>query len=475
VKVTYIGHAAILIEAAGVRLLSDPWWQGPCFGNQWWIYPRPHLQALNGHPIDYIYISHAHSDHFHRGTLRRFPIGTKVLVSNELTLGYELRGMGFDVVEVSRDEPVELTGGLMCRIIPTHAGDTLMVVQDRDEVCINANDSLHPAPELIQNKITTRLRKLYPRIDYLFCAYGTASHFPNCYIVPGKDYERTAKHRQHYFNNQWARLVSLLEPRFAFPFAADVVFLDPDLFWTNEIVRNAERPVSVFTSRYPKAATEAIDIAPGFAIADGAIAENRRFQPIRAAEVCAAYEKAVAKAKAPPVRNAEGADTLKEGLERNLAICRSRLLEYPASYRFLVLLRDRSWALEVSKKRAELTAAVIDADSIQRVDYDVILTSHYSYLRRSLTRAYGNEILFVGSGCLIEYRERERIAENLHEELTTLIAHYEHPPRSRFGDQPKWVFRLKSGIKTALVHKEVDLYDLKAWTLFEDHSGRMRP
>jgi hypothetical protein len=73
----------------------------------------------------------------------------------------------------------------------------------------------------------------------------------------------------------------------------------------------------------------------------------------------------------------------------------------------------------------------------------------------------------VGSGCLIEYTDRRRIKENVHDELMTLVAKRRHPPKSRFGDQPKWLFQLKSIVKAALGRREVDLYDLQAWTLFK--------
>ena len=51
-KIDFIGHAAILVETKGLRILADPWWQGPCFGNQWWIYPRPSLSCLEHRPVD---------------------------------------------------------------------------------------------------------------------------------------------------------------------------------------------------------------------------------------------------------------------------------------------------------------------------------------------------------------------------------------------------------------------------------------
>jgi hypothetical protein len=216
-KITFISHASILVEAGDLRVLSDPWWQGPCFGNQWWLYPKPYLECLDGRPIEYVYISHGHPDHFHRGTLRRFPRGTKVIISRGSVLARALQDMDLEVIQLAPEEVRDLGNSVACQIMPTYGGDSLMIIIDRNEVCVNANDSLHSAPHSLQDQVTAQIKALYPRIDYLFCAYGIASHFPNCYIIPGKDYVRTAENRQRYFNRQWARVASLLEPRFAFP------------------------------------------------------------------------------------------------------------------------------------------------------------------------------------------------------------------------------------------------------------------
>jgi Beta-lactamase superfamily domain len=467
-KITFIGHAALLIEVDGLRILSDPWWQGPCFGNQWWLYPKPYLECLNGSPVDYIYISHGHPDHFHRGTLRRFPRKTKVITSREGRLAPALQDMDLEVIQLDADEVHDLGNDVACRVMPTHGGDSLMIIKDRNEVCINANDALHAAPHSLQDKITARIKTLYPQIDYLFCAYGIASHFPNCYIIPGKDYVRTAEMRQRYFNRQWARITQLLEPRFAFPFAADVVLLEPDLFWANEPVHNSERPTSAFTSLYPNSSTKVVDIGSGFAVAGAAILRDVRFKPIRNAGVRSHYAGVIANYRTQPERRTDGADLLKEALEHNIVVCRAFLCEYSGDYRFLVVLRDRTWALQIIKRRSEIQVDLVDADTIPHAEHDVILTSTFAYLRRSLTHDYGNEILIVGSGCRIEYSNRQRIKENLHEELTILIAKHRDPPKSRFGDQPKWLFQIKSIAKALLGRHELDLYDLQAWTVFKD-------
>ena len=102
-RTTLVGHASLLVEAGGVRILSDPWWKGPCFGAQWWLYPAPFLEAVHARPIDYLYVSHGHHDHFHPPTLRTFPAGTRVLVAKGLGLVRPLEEMGLDPIELSDD------------------------------------------------------------------------------------------------------------------------------------------------------------------------------------------------------------------------------------------------------------------------------------------------------------------------------------------------------------------------------------
>ena len=222
-KITFIGHASMLVEAGGVSVLSDPWWSGPCFGAQWWNYPDPYLPAVASRHIDYIYVSHGHHDHLHPGTLNTLSKDAKVLVAKSIDIASSIRELGFDVIEIDNDQAVPLGNqGLSCRIMETHGGDSLMALSDGKEVCLNLNDALHSAPARVQQAFVSRLKALYPKIDYVFCGYGVASHFPNCYVIPGKDRVATAAMRQQYFNRQWAQLIAELQPSYGFPFAADV-------------------------------------------------------------------------------------------------------------------------------------------------------------------------------------------------------------------------------------------------------------
>jgi L-ascorbate metabolism protein UlaG (beta-lactamase superfamily) len=65
---TYVGHATVLAELAGVRLLTDPLLGGGILHVRRRV-PAPAIEDLR--PLDAILISHAHRDHLDHASLRR--------------------------------------------------------------------------------------------------------------------------------------------------------------------------------------------------------------------------------------------------------------------------------------------------------------------------------------------------------------------------------------------------------------------
>ena len=40
-KITYISHAALLIEVDGLKIVTDPWLKGSSYCEQWFLFPKP--------------------------------------------------------------------------------------------------------------------------------------------------------------------------------------------------------------------------------------------------------------------------------------------------------------------------------------------------------------------------------------------------------------------------------------------------
>src|SRR6185295_10842912 len=120
-KVTYIGHACMIMESGGTRILMDPWLIDPTYHGTWWHYPPLTLGIRDLPKIDYLYISHEHPDHFDPPTLRQFDKDLKVIIPNFRRKRFleRLQAIGFrDITELAFGTERHLNGsGLSLRLI----------------------------------------------------------------------------------------------------------------------------------------------------------------------------------------------------------------------------------------------------------------------------------------------------------------------------------------------------------------------
>jgi CMP-N-acetylneuraminate monooxygenase len=68
-KITLVSNACLLIEWNGKNILTDPWIVGPAIYGSWIHYPPTELKIMDLPKIDFIIISHEHTDHFNEKTL----------------------------------------------------------------------------------------------------------------------------------------------------------------------------------------------------------------------------------------------------------------------------------------------------------------------------------------------------------------------------------------------------------------------
>lgn len=145
-KITYIGHAAILVETGGTRILMDPWLTDPTYHGAWWHYP-PLVHGVRDLPrLDYLYISHEHPDHFDPPTLRQMDKSIPVLIANFKRKGYRdrLAAIGFkDIREIDFHATVPLNDkGLTMRLVPPDRpwDDSAILLRDGEVNFFNCND-----------------------------------------------------------------------------------------------------------------------------------------------------------------------------------------------------------------------------------------------------------------------------------------------------------------------------------------------
>jgi L-ascorbate metabolism protein UlaG (beta-lactamase superfamily) len=103
-RITFLGHATVLVELDGVRLLTDPVLRQQV-GPLWRRTPRPHLGSLTS--LDAILISHLHLDHYDPPSLRLLDKG--VLIVGPPGSARSLHWRGFqDVHELGSGQSLRL-------------------------------------------------------------------------------------------------------------------------------------------------------------------------------------------------------------------------------------------------------------------------------------------------------------------------------------------------------------------------------
>lgn len=110
-RVTFINHATVLVQTAGVNLLLDPIWSDRCSAVQFAGPKRHHAPGLRIDqlpPIDAVLISHNHYDHLDLGTLEQLKSHGATLITG-LGNGDILRRNGHDnVVELDWNDATEV-------------------------------------------------------------------------------------------------------------------------------------------------------------------------------------------------------------------------------------------------------------------------------------------------------------------------------------------------------------------------------
>jgi L-ascorbate metabolism protein UlaG (beta-lactamase superfamily) len=106
VTIRYIGHATVLLEVDGVRILTDPFLRdrlGPLERHG----PSPDADEIG--PIDVVLVSHGHPDHLDRRSLEAVKGNATVVVPRRLgaTVG---RWLGSEVVELRTGENRDVRG-----------------------------------------------------------------------------------------------------------------------------------------------------------------------------------------------------------------------------------------------------------------------------------------------------------------------------------------------------------------------------
>jgi len=442
-RVDFVGHATLLVRMGDLSVLSDPWWVGPAYRGQWYPYPLPVPERYDLRDLDAVYISHAHEDHLHPGTLRAL-LQQAPNVEAIIPRRYDtqmrdyLRRLGFARIrEVPSGTPFVLRKGgtSSARLtLLTHMDDSLLAIEADGETLINANDALHASRRALIAEYCRILRGRFPSVDYLFCGFGGASYFPNCIHVPGKDDLAVARAREQFFLDNFALVTHLLQPTVAVPFAAHFVLPAAHAWWISASRLRMEAPAeTVRRTLGPASPTQVYDLAPGDYVEHGQVGRAATSNGQVSADVDAARQTVLDRypaAAAPSSLSDEAFAALVDEVRQTLVRQATPADDLDAVLR-LWDAPDR--ALHIRIVHGSTLVAAIAANQIEPIDPQVVVETRADLLTRTMRSPFGRDFITIGYGAQVRLRSREEMARAPHERLLNLLA----PP------SPRWRQRLR--------------------------------
>ncbi|HSP70819.1 MAG TPA: MBL fold metallo-hydrolase, partial [Gaiellaceae bacterium] len=117
-RVTYVGHATVLLELDGARILTDPVLRDRI------VHLRARRRPSSAdalEPLDLVLLSHAHRDHLDVRSLRRIGAATRVIAPPAVVRALRRRGYGRPVEPVEAGD-VRTCGSVAVRATPARHG-----------------------------------------------------------------------------------------------------------------------------------------------------------------------------------------------------------------------------------------------------------------------------------------------------------------------------------------------------------------
>jgi hypothetical protein len=235
-KIEYISHSCFTIDTGKIKLIMDPWFKGPCYKNQWNLFPKPVniSDALNA---THIIVTHGHQDHLHEESLcmlRKdadfyFPyLWTKSVKPFLAEIGFKKVNELTSYQTVSLDEETKIT-------FIANSLDGIVVVEHKDKVIVNLNDALNAHHKSILHHFLKNINERWSKIDYLFCGLGGAGYFPNTVHYNGKDDKEIGELREQFLAHQFCKIILELKPEAVIPFTPGFALLAKDKLWINAL------------------------------------------------------------------------------------------------------------------------------------------------------------------------------------------------------------------------------------------------
>jgi hypothetical protein len=232
-KITWINHASYLLESGEVRLVCDPWLEGPAHNNGWRLLAPTQFPYESFAAVTHIWFSHEHPDHFSPPVLKRIPAqyraGITVIFreTRDRRVVTFCRNAGFKALELRPNASYEL-GATMRILCGTAGSDSWLRADSGTFQLLNINDCVLGTARDLE-----RIARQVPRVDVLLTQFSYANWCGN---------RGDAQAHRAAADGKLADIalqVRVLKPRWVVPFASFIWFSHEENRHMNEYVNHA--------------------------------------------------------------------------------------------------------------------------------------------------------------------------------------------------------------------------------------------
>ena len=240
-KLTYLGHAGWLIEHHEFKCLCDPWFNpAGAFFSQWLPFPD-NTGLLDDElleNLDFVYISHAHEDHFDPTVLDRIQKETTVLIPRfkDPTLSTSLKKLGFRNIKEMTREKVWNIKNIDVRVIEDDGymdQDSCLVLADGTNKILNLNDC---------HMDFATIEKYVGDVDVLLLQATSAIWWPCAYDYGDAELKDKCRQKRTNAVRRATNYAKILNAKLTIPNAGPPFFRERALHHWNETRRDESNP-----------------------------------------------------------------------------------------------------------------------------------------------------------------------------------------------------------------------------------------
>jgi UDP-MurNAc hydroxylase len=219
-KVRYVYSACVVIESPDLRILCDPWFTPGAYDGSWYQWPAIDSPIDTIGPVDLIYISHIHPDHYDPDFLRhylgRFP-NARIVIGRQpppiLERKLAADGFGFEVLQHRRFGATDLW--VLTNCARTVNIDTALIVRWEQQSVVNLNDNPFDPTQVAAIRALTQGSTIFALLPY----GGATAHPQTFAFATEADLLEAARAKERHFLDIFHQYIDALDPHKVLPFA----------------------------------------------------------------------------------------------------------------------------------------------------------------------------------------------------------------------------------------------------------------